>query len=65
MISFNQVAVFFGGFELFSDVSFLVSSRERVGLVGKNGAGKTTILYKLKKNRAVDTVPTIGFNTER
>lgn len=34
----------FGDFDLFREVSFLVNKRERVGLVGKNGAGKTTIL---------------------
>lgn len=44
MISLNQVSVRFGDEVLFSDISFLVNSRERVGLVGKNGAGKTTIL---------------------
>ncbi len=44
MVSLNQITVSFGGFDLFRDLSFLVSNRERVGLVGKNGAGKTTIL---------------------
>ncbi len=44
MISLNQVCVRFGDFDLFREVSFLVNKRERVGLVGKNGAGKTTIL---------------------
>lgn len=44
MVSLNQVTVSFGGFDLFKDISFLVSPRERVGLVGKNGAGKSTIL---------------------
>ncbi|HCX99645.1 MAG TPA: glycosyl transferase family 2, partial [Bacteroidales bacterium] len=44
MISLNQLTVSFGGFDLFKQISFLVSSKERVGLVGKNGAGKTTLL---------------------
>ncbi|PKP39368.1 MAG: glycosyl transferase family 2 [Bacteroidetes bacterium HGW-Bacteroidetes-15] len=44
MVSLNQVTVSFGGFDLFKDISFLVSPRERVGLVGKNGAGKSTVL---------------------
>jgi len=44
MISLNSVCVRFGDDELFKDISFLVNRRERVGLVGKNGAGKTTIL---------------------
>lgn len=44
MVSLNQVTVSFGGFDLFKDISFLVSPKERVGLVGKNGAGKSTVL---------------------
>lgn len=44
MISLNQVTVSFGGFDLFRDVSFLIGPRERLGLVGKNGAGKSTVL---------------------
>lgn len=44
MISLNQVSVNFGGFQLFKDISFLITPRDRVGLVGKNGAGKTTLL---------------------
>lgn len=44
MVSINQLTVSFGGFDLFKEISFLVSTKERVGLVGKNGAGKTTLL---------------------
>ncbi len=44
MISLDQVTVSFGSFDLLKEVSFLVSQRDRVGLVGRNGAGKTTIL---------------------
>lgn len=47
MVSLSQVTVSFGGFDLFKDISFLVSPKERVGLVGKNGAGKTTLLKLL------------------
>ena len=34
----------FAGQEIISDVSFTVSGREKVGLLGKNGSGKSTIL---------------------
>jgi len=44
MISVNQVTVSFGGFQLFKDISFLITPRDRIGLVGKNGAGKSTLL---------------------
>jgi len=44
MISLNQVTIRFGNEELLRDISLIVNSKERVGLAGKNGAGKTTIL---------------------
>ena len=43
----------------------LVSKREvRILMLGLDGAGKTTILYKLKLGDNVTTIPTIGFNVE-
>merc|ERR1712039_808546 len=36
----------------------------RTLMVGLDGAGKTTILYKLKLGEVVTTIPTIGFNVE-
>ena len=44
MISINKLSVNFGGFDLFKDITFLINRRDRIGLVGKNGAGKSTIL---------------------
>ena len=40
------------------------TSKARILLLGLDAAGKTTILYKLKLNEQVTTVPTIGFNVE-
>lgn len=37
----------------------------RILMLGLDGAGKTTILYKLKIGEAVSSVPTIGFNVEK
>jgi len=37
----------------------------RIVMVGLDAAGKTTVLYKLKLNDIVTTIPTIGFNVER
>lgn len=34
-------------------------------MLGLDSAGKTTVLYRLKFDEFVNTVPTIGFNTER
>ncbi|KFQ20086.1 ADP-ribosylation factor-like 11, partial [Mesitornis unicolor] len=36
----------------------------RVVMLGLDFAGKSTLLYKLKSNRAVETCPTVGFNVE-
>uniref|UniRef100_A0A3Q3K413 Uncharacterized protein n=1 Tax=Monopterus albus TaxID=43700 RepID=A0A3Q3K413_MONAL len=36
----------------------------RVLLLGLDNAGKSTLLYKMKHNASVSTVPTIGFNVE-
>nr|XP_039265265.1 ADP-ribosylation factor-like [Styela clava] len=36
----------------------------RILMLGIDGAGKTTTLYKLKLNEVVTTIPTIGFNVE-
>ena len=37
----------------------------RILMLGLDGAGKTTILYRLKLAEVITTVPTIGFNVER
>ncbi|CAJ0955516.1 unnamed protein product, partial [Mesorhabditis belari] len=36
----------------------------KILLVGLDGAGKTTFLYKLKLGEVITTIPTIGFNVE-
>lgn len=44
MISVNQLSVEFSAKPLFSDLSFIVNDTDKVALVGKNGAGKSTML---------------------
>ena len=36
----------------------------RILMAGFDGAGKTTILYRLKLGETIKTIPTIGFNVE-
>ena len=36
----------------------------KILMLGLDAAGKTTVLYKLKLNEVVNTIPTIGFNVE-
>ncbi len=44
MISVNNLSVHYTGEYLFRNVSFNIREKDRIGLVGKNGTGKTTIL---------------------
>ena len=47
MISVDNLTVSFGGQDLFKEISFLINPKDRIGLVGKNGAGKSTMLKVL------------------
>lgn len=44
MISVDGLTVEFGGTTLFKDISFAINEKDRIALMGKNGAGKSTIL---------------------
>ncbi len=44
MISIENLSKSFGGQVLFDQATFRINARERVGLVGRNGHGKTTLL---------------------
>ena len=44
MISIKGLKVEFGVTPLFQDVSFVINKKDRIALVGKNGAGKSTML---------------------
>lgn len=44
MVSIDNLSVEFSAIPLFEDVSFVINDRDRIALVGKNGAGKSTML---------------------
>ena len=44
MISVEGLTVEFGGTTLFKDISFQINEKDRIALMGKNGAGKSTML---------------------
>lgn len=44
MISINGVTVAYGSYTLLDNISFHISETDKIGLVGKNGAGKSTIM---------------------
>ena len=50
MISVNNLSLYFGGQDVFSNISFMINKGDKIGLVGKNGAGKSTLLNLLSKN---------------
>ena len=56
MISVNNLAVEFSGSILFSGVSFVINPTDKIALMGKNGAGKSTMM----KIIAGETKPTSG-----
>lgn len=68
MISVEGLKVEFGVKPLFQDVSFVINSRDRIALVGKNGAGKSTMLKILcglqrptAGNVAIPTDTSLGY----
>jgi small GTP-binding protein len=50
---------------IFRSLSVLKPKEEKVIIFGNDACGKTTLLYQLKLNQLVSTIPTIGFNIER
>ena len=54
MLNIHNISVSFSGEYLFEEVSYQLSPGDRVGLIGKNGAGKSTMLKLLAKEYEVD-----------
>ena len=44
MISINNLSVEFSAKSLFDNISYVINPRDKIALVGKNGAGKSTML---------------------
>ena len=49
MISVEQITVEFDGRRLLDSITFLVNSKDKIGLVGRNGSGKSTLLKLIAK----------------
>ena len=55
MLNIHNLSISFQGEYLFEDITFKLNQGDRVGLIGKNGAGKSTMLRILSKEQEADT----------
>ncbi len=55
MLTITNLCKTYGSHTLFHDVNFVINDRERVGLVGRNGHGKTTLFRLLAGQEHPDT----------
>ncbi|WP_405205080.1 ABC-F family ATP-binding cassette domain-containing protein [Aquimarina sp. LLG6339-5] len=55
MLNIHNLSISFGGEYLFEEIAFRLNAGDRVGLVGKNGAGKSTMLKILSKEQEPDS----------
>ena len=54
MLSFNSLDLVLGGKELFDNISFTIHQNQKIGLVGVNGSGKTSLFKIITKQIEVD-----------
>ena len=55
MLNIHNLSISFQGEYLFEDITFKLNGGDRVGLIGKNGAGKSTMLKILSKEMQPDS----------
>ena len=55
MIKAKDLSISFSGREVFCDANFIINYREKVGLIGRNGSGKSTFLKLILKKLEPDS----------
>lgn len=55
MIRAKDLSISFSGRDIFTDVNFIINSREKIGLIGRNGSGKSTFLKLILKKLEPDS----------
>ncbi len=53
-VSVENIAKSYGELELFSEISFGINQGQKIGLIAKNGTGKTSLLHILSQNETPD-----------
>lgn len=53
MLKVQDLSISFDGKQIFNDLNFIVNDKEKVGLIGRNGCGKTT-LFKILSGKIKD-----------
>ena len=54
MISASKISLFLGSRQLYKEVSFTIKKTDKIGLAGKNGAGKSTMLKLITGEYTID-----------
>ena len=55
MLNVHNLSISFQGDDLFNNITYRIGRKDRIGLIGKNGAGKSTMLKILSKEMEPDT----------
>ena len=55
MLNIHNLSISFQGEYLFEEITFKLGNGDRIGLIGKNGAGKSTMLRILSKEQEADS----------
>ena len=64
MIKARDLSISFNGREVFYDANFIINSFEKVGLIGRNGSGKSTFLKLILKKLEVFCFNAINTNNK-
>lgn len=54
LLKFNNLTLSYGDKTLFDDISGIISKKDRIGLIGVNGSGKTSLIEVLRGNLKAD-----------
>ena len=55
MLNVHNLSISFQGDDLFNNITYRIGRKDRIGLIGKNGAGKSTMLKILSREMEPDT----------